>query len=368
MATRDGNFEVSFNTAHSTQLCVARRAGVSRTTVAEVLAGKRLDRYNIKTRRKVFEAVRRLNYRPNRQARILRGAPSNCIGILSFDAMRSLAQRKVKEATEDILNHGYQWLVQETLWNQSLGGNAVMQAVNNFMDARVEGVVLIYPNEFTQDMLDMLLKADIPVVTIAGDHLKGIPNFISDRAWGYEQITRHLLDGGYRRLALLGSGNDSSKAGFCKALEAFPEAQSDIVFPITDPALYESLPPEERRYLPGVWGMQKLLERGTLPEAVVCGNDEWAIGALTVCSRAGLQVPRDLAMAGFDNDPAGRYGAVPLTTMDHPVQEISRQAVDCLVDMIRNNRKPEGKTVSIRGKLIVRDSCGLGADAKKTAS
>lgn len=347
-------------TKYPTQLSVARLAGLSRTTVAEILAGKRMERYNEETQRKVFEAAKRLNYRPNHQARMLRGERSNCIGILSFDAIRSLSQYKLKETTEALLDYGYQWLVQETLWYQSLGNKALMRAIHSFIDSRVEGVILIYPNElFTQDMLDMFLDAEIPVAAIAGNALKGIPNFVSSRSWGYEQMTKHLLEGGYRKLTLLGHRDGFSKAGFEKALKDFPDAQFETMFPITDVALYSSLSAEDRRYMPGMWGMEELLKQEKLPDAVICANDQWAMGVLTVCFREGLRVPEHLAVTGFDNDSSGKYGAVPLTTMEHPVQEISRQAVNCLVDMIRENKKPEEKMISIRGELIVRDSCGL---------
>ena len=110
-------------------------------------------------------------------------------------------------------------------------------------------------------------------------------------------------------------------------------------------------------YRPGYLGMKALLERGELPEAVLCGNDQWAHGALRACHQAGVRIPRDLALTGFDNDPVGEYGATPLTTMDHPSEEIAHQAVDCLLRMIQEGRKPSAGTISVRGKLIVRDSC-----------
>jgi len=322
------------------------------------------DRISPEVRERVMKVAEELGYRPNRHAQVMRGVRSNCIGILSFNAMHLLVQRKLKAATEAILGHGYKWIVEETLWYNALGERAISCAIESLIDARVEGVILNYPSrKFTQEMLNQFLNAGIPVVVIGGgpQQLKGVPSFISDRRWGYEMITRHLLEGGCRRLTLLAVNTPYCYDGFHDALVDFPEAAAlaEVVRPVVSPSLAAQFAMEERLFLPGEVGMKEVFRRGELPDAVVCANDEWAMGALSCCFRAGVRVPENLALTGADNDPAGRFGAVPITTIEHPVQEISHQAVHRLVTMIRQDEKPKDELICIRGRLLVRRSCGL---------
>ncbi len=202
-----------------TQQQIALEANVSRSTVAAVMSKIQRDRISPEVRERVMTVAHKLGYRPNRHAQVMRGVRSNCIGILSFNAMCLLVQRKLKATTEAILGHGYKWIVEETLWYRAMGERAVACAVESLIDARVEGVVLNYPSKaFTQEMLDQFLKAEIPVVTIGGVHLKGVPDFLSDRRWAYEKITRHLLEGGYRRLTLFAVNTSYCYDGFNDAL------------------------------------------------------------------------------------------------------------------------------------------------------
>lgn len=346
-----------------TQLDIASHVGVSRSTVAAVLSRSPQARISPQVRQRILSTAAALNYRPNNQAQLLRGAKSGCIGVLSFNGMFALSQRKVKAAADAILAQGYQLVVQEVLWYGSQDEQAIKRAVEGFLDARVEGILLVYPSTaFTQEWLNKILEAEVAVVGIAGDHLHGIANFVSDRTWGYEQITRHLLEEGFRRLALLSNDSSYEKIGFFKALENFPEAreQARILHPVTPANCLKELSIEDQYYMPGVWGMRQILEsEKELPEALVCANDHWALGALQVCHQADIRVPEDMAITGFDNDPAGKYGAIPLTTMNHPVRRISQQAVARLVEIIQNNQVSLEDKVSIRGELIVRKSSGL---------
>lgn len=346
------------NSRARTQRQIADLAGVSREAVSHVLNGTTGKAYNAETRARIRKIAREQGYHAHRGAQAMRNGRSNLIGILGFDALRFLAQRKIQAASERILTRGYHCVVEETLWYASLGREAVTRAVASLMGARVDGILLVYPSgEFTQDLLEQIWGAGIPVVGIASDHCAEIPNFVSDRQWGYEQITRYVLEAGYRRLVLLESNTSSAKAGFCRALEDFPEAQecSEIFSPPKAPPGLCTV--GDVLYSRGYLGMKMLLERGELPEVVLCGNDQWAHGALRACHQAGVRVPKDLALTGFDNDPVGEYGATPFTTMDHPSGEIAHQAVDCLLRMIQEDLKPSAKTIFIRGKLIERDSC-----------
>ncbi len=343
-----------------TQQQIALEAQVPRSTVAAVMSAAQRGRISPEVRTKVMEAADRLGYRPNRYAQVVRNGKSGYIGIVNFGALRQLALRKVQVATEAIRDLRYDWMVQQADWYAREWPKACDLCVQSLIDARVEGVLLIYPHEYlTQEHLQRFHDAEIPVVAIAGEHLKGIPKFISDRKWGYRVVTEHLLSLGRQRIALVSKAKTINAIGFYSAFEAYPglREQAMIVPPATDK--WDRTAPGEIEYLLGLHTMRQVLQTaGPRPDGVICTNDQWALGALTACAEAGVNVPEEIALTGFDNDTAGAFGSVPLTTMDHPTQEISQQAVECLVAMIREKTLLRETTVMIRGKLVVRRSCG----------
>lgn len=340
-----------------TQRQIALEANVSRSTVAAILSNTQRERFSKEVQERVLATARKHGYRPNRYAQVMNHGKSSYIGILGFGTHHSLAYRKLGFATELFRRLEYDWIVQESNWYNVPRSEVCELLIQKMIDARVEGVLLIYPpKEFTQEHLERLYKAKIPVVAISHDHLINVPTFLSDRPWGYRFLTRHLLSLGYRKLALLYSN--------ASCLKSFSEAAGEVVparvfwpLELLTPEMHEETP-EHLTYLPGWLGMQHLLKQGERPDAVVCANDAWALGALKACEEAGLRVPHDIALTGFDNEPAGAFGTVPLTTVDHPVKETAQQAAEFLLNIIRNGPQPCESPFVIRGTPIIRRSCG----------
>ncbi|HWL52894.1 MAG TPA: LacI family DNA-binding transcriptional regulator [Chthoniobacteraceae bacterium] len=342
-----------------TQQQIALEAQVPRSTVAAVMSAAQRGRISPEVRKKVMDAAHRLGYRPNRYAQVVRNGKSGYIGIINFGALRQLALRKVQVATETIRDLGYDWMVQQADWYSHDWARACDLCVQSLIDARVEGVLLVYPHEFlTQEHIGRFHKAEIPVVTIAGEHLQGVPKFVSDRQWGYRMITEHLLSLGRQRIVLMSKVKIATANGFYSAFEGYPALREQAsVVTATEKRCEED--PCATVYLPGLRAMREILNApGPRPDAVVCTNDQWAMGALRACAEAGVKVPEEIAVTGFDNDTAGAFGTVPLTTIDHPLEPISRQAVESLVGMIREKKLLSETTVTVRGKLVIRQSSG----------
>ncbi len=340
----------------STQGMVAARAGVSQVTVSQILGG-RAENYHADTQEKVRRAAEELGYRPNRYARVMRNGKTGLIALIDFGGMRQLAQRKIRAAAEAVTRENYEPLVQENFLNLPSGGDGGVAICQRVLDARVEGVILVHPKNFSfnQGNLTRLLNAGIPVVAISGGHLKGIPRFFSEREWGYHALAKHLLELGYRHLGTLADDTRYLPAGVERAVAEHPgDAQTRHCRPRDmedhfNPAL---------GYLRGKAGMEEILTWKTRPDAVLCGNDEWAQGALAACAEAGLRVPHDIALTGFDDDVSSAFGAVPLTTVAQPIEEMARGAVQSLLKMIREGRPPQEGDFRFPGTMIIRRSCG----------
>lgn len=349
-----------------TQAQIAAALQVSRSTVAAVLSNSPSARISREVAARVVQKASEMGYRPNRYSKIMRKGRSGIIGVIKFGGLQQMPTQKLMYAVRAIAEAGYEPVVHDCFWFADRGGSACEKMI----DLRVEGVLLIHPNLFfTGKHLDILLKVGIPVVSMGGDHLQGIPRILSDKEKGFYELTRHLLGLGHRRLTLL-LGKDSSdrkrtlswhynkaKAGFKKAIHEQPGANGSIhVVHYTLRAPQESADPT--LYETGAQAMREILSQGTLPEAVLCSNDNWALGALTVCAEADIRVPDELAITGFENEPAGSVGLLPLTTVAHPVREIAQRAVDRLMGAVRERNDLEPTLDMIPGQLMVRRSCG----------
>ncbi len=346
-----------------TQNQIATEAGVSRSTVQAVLSSTSAQsRISPQVREHVLAVATRLNYRPNRFAQAMRKGKSGLIGIINFGDLYELTERKVLAASEAIVREGYEPLVQESIWSSrgSKGSDVSREVCRRMLESRVEGVLLVNPGGvFRQEHLDQLLKAGIPVVTSGGAGLlQGVPDFVSDREWGYEQVARHLFGLGYRRLALIAMPDSDVGAATARAAENFGiEEMPPALWPLHH--LPERPGPHQMlNFRVGKEAMTTLLAGPHRPEAVLCSNDEVAQGALTACGEAGVRIPDDLAVTGFDDFFSSEYGLVPLTTLTHPIAEISTKAVACLLELIRTGRKPQTHVEKIRGHLTIRRSCG----------
>ncbi len=327
-----------------TEQDVADAAGVSRRSVSMALSEnpRYAGKLRSETRRRIIDAVERLEYRPNRAAQLMRGKRSGLIGLITTASLLQVHLERLHAVSLAIQAAGYGMLSSEMLWTS----DAAQRAVDNLLDARVEGVLLMSVTHPTcQTEVKRFLTAGIPVVSLGGARLPGVAWVGSDNHQGMRDLTRHLLDHGYRRLAYLTTvvvENDQQR-GFetlTERTQGFQEAMTAAG--LKAPVLTEPVKPLDwDRYATGRMTLRRLLKVGTLPEALLCANDELALGVLAGCAEAGLRVPGDLAVTGFDDTYAARNAWPPLTSVAQPNLDCGRQAVDWLLQLIRECIPPE---------------------------
>ncbi len=361
-----------------TQADIAKALKIARSTVATVLSGMPGTRISSETAERIRATAEKMGYRPNRYAQVMKRGSSGLIGIVHCGTMSHLPRQKVAYAVKEILAAGYEPLLQDISWFKDSG----LQACERLLDARVEGVLIVHPTlRFSQAYLDLFLKAGIPAASIGGDWLHGITRFMSDKEQGFHDLTCHLLGLGHRRLVWLGEQDSSHNrwhdswhrrngiAGFKRALKSCPEAKRNSRVHLAEIPMV-ALQPEELQvdpFQPGQQAMAELLATELLPDAVLCSNDERALGALTACAEAGLQIPQELAVTGFENEPIGMAGLLPLTTVAHPTREITTNAVGTLLELVRAKCPPEDRIIKFPMQLIVRRSCGANLFSTGTA-
>jgi len=332
---------------------VARRAGVSIASVSRVLNGQPSPRPA--TREQVLQAVSELGYVRDGAARALSNGLKEVVGVV----FRRGDETPFPDEDETFLfidviyrgidlaarRHGFDVLMGSVGFNDSNVASRVT-AVAGKSDGLILHDRMVSPSTITR------LAATLPVVTLAGTPVRGAMNVRCDNDAGIRALVRHLVvDHGYKTLGYL-SGRIDSPDNNARARSIRSEAHAHG-------ARVELGQDWQGDYSAagGARVITGLLEAGRkLPRAIVCANDQTALGAIHALARRGIRVPQDVAVTGFDDVPIARHLHPPLTTVRQPMQELGATAFDILYSKI-NTGKPDADVV-LPVELIIRESCG----------
>lgn len=314
-----------------TQNEIARVTGLSRSTVSTVLSGKFAHNYREETRNRVLDAAKKLNYRPNPQAHTLRTGKSSIIGIAHTGSILPITHQKISEVVRLTVERDLEPLIYYNGWfeNQGRVGSGV---VDMLLRNRVQGVVLInsYCGDGPSD-LERLIST-VPVVQLGGQKFPGVPLIAMDKEKAVLDLARHFVAQGHRHVMMVSGGLD------CRSLEpvsAFRELfRSPEMASVRHDVVVLKGAPGDRfdLYAPGARAFEMIRElaQGS-PVAVICHNDDWAIGVYLRCIQEGIRVPEDWAMAGFDNTFLGSRMPAALTSVEQPIAEMAAEAMEVLL-------------------------------------
>jgi LacI family transcriptional regulator len=320
---------------------VARAAGVSPSTVSRVLNGT--TRVNADKAARVQAAVAQLEYVPNAFARSLLGHAGRSVGVLVPQLADEFYGRVVTGVEDGLKGGGYHMVC-------SLGHDdrdVEAEAIAMFLETRVAGLVLVSDHVPERDIL-ALARARHPIVLIN----RVIPELTAhairiDNVFSAAMATRHLLGLGHTRIAHV--AGSLSRSGARERLEGYHLALREHGIARDDRLVFEGDFSEE--------GGREAVARalGSVDfSAVFAANDRMAAGAIAAVRAAGLGVPADVSVVGFDNTAISRFTYPALTTVDYPVASMGRQAADHLLRLIGGAEPPP--LPLIQPRLIERDS------------
>jgi DNA-binding LacI/PurR family transcriptional regulator len=343
---------------------IAAQTGLSISTVSHIL-NRNSQRYNAQTRDRVMEAAKTLGYTPNRYAQVIRQGRSGIVGMIQHAGLLQVAVQKGYAAASAILNSGYRLLANDAEWK----GRGIETVCSTMLDLRVEGLLLIDPPAiFPLDMLNTFKANGIPVVALGGVRLPGVPLVRVDARDGMEQLTRHMLGLGHRRMRLVVPTLPPKPCptvhwGTLERVEGFQTVIREAGLSEKEASVYYAGLPNDLMtpYANGKAAMESLLASPRRPEALLFSNDDWAIGALSACAEAGVRVPQDIALTGFDNSLIGAYAFSPLTTLAQDFEGMAREAGRLLLEGIQAPATGPAPEIKICGKLVIRRSCGAPA-------
>lgn len=328
---------------------VAKRAGVSTTTVSHVINKTRF--VAEETREAVWAAIKELNYSPSAVARSLKVNHTKSIGLLATSSEAPYFAEIIEAVETRCFAKGYTLIL----------GNAhndlqKQQAYLSMMaQKRVDGL-LVMCAEYPDELLKMLeANRNIPMVVMDWGESRGdFTDSVVDNAFeGGYLVGRYLIERGHRDIGaipgqLVRNTGGGRHAGFLKAL-----AEANIT--LRDEWVVQGdFEPES-----GYRAMQQILSQKQRPTAVFCGGDIMAMGAICAADEMGLRVPQDISVIGYDNVRNARYFTPALTTVHQPKERLGETAFDMLLDRITSKRE-EPQTIEVHPSLIERRSVADG--------
>jgi DNA-binding LacI/PurR family transcriptional regulator len=319
---------------------VAREAGVSRALVSLVM--RESPKVSEKRRIRVLAAAERLRYRPNAMARRLASRRTSTIGVLLNDLRNPFFPEIMDGIVEAADELDYQLLI-GTGRRQAAGERRAIEAL---LEHRADGIVLVSPR-LPGAEIQSIGRATPTVVVgrpLRAGYMESITN---DDLAGAKLAVRHLAELGHKRIAHIdggrGAGAAPRRTGYLREMAAR--------------RLVPHVVPGEFTEVAGVRAADRLLESGELPTAVFAANDLVAAGTLDRLEDAGLRIPEDISIIGYDNTFLAALHHMSLTTIDQPRPEIGRLALSTLVERIEGARST-AVHLRLEPSLIVRATTG----------
>lgn len=331
---------------------VARVAGVSTATVSRVIRGSDLVSPN--TRDRVLAVVETLDFVPDATAQGLTRRRKDIIGLVALD--RGAEEIDIESASRvftDHIVHAAEAAVREAGSSLLLTfgrRDAQLERRVRSLSGKVDGM-LIAEEIMPRDKLRALARR-IPVVIIAGSrHETGIDVVLGDNTAGMTELAGHLIrHHRYRRLGLVAGPPDAPDAVERRA--ALEQAVLAAEGCVLEQVIAGDFSEES-----GIAAAAGMLRNQTLPDAVACVNDQMAIGVLREFARAGVRVPDDVAVTGYDDIYAARIVDPRLTTVSQPLGELGTRAARRLLELVEDHRT-EPRTEVLPTRLVTRVSCG----------
>jgi LacI family transcriptional regulator len=324
---------------------IADKTGFSTNTVS--LALRQSPRIPPQTRDIIQRAAAELNYLPNQIAKSLVSRETKTIGLVLTDINNPVLTHTAQAIELALAARGY-----GTLFATSNNNMAEeIRAIEMVRARQVDGI-LIYPTSHRRlDHLRVLRRANYPIVLLVADTEGGIDAVGMDERRGAYKATRHLIDVGHRRIAIIDGadpfGNREKRDGYQQALTEAGLAH--------DPALV--LDPRGDSVDRGYWAIDGTMRGEQRPTAIFAANDSLALGALRWCLKHHVRVPEDVAIVGMDNIEFGEYAGVPLSSVDYAVETVTRMAVERLMRLIgAGDQLPEPHVTLIDPDLVIRES------------
>lgn len=334
---------------------VAARVGVAPMTVSRVINGSGY--VSEETREKVLEAAKEMNYRRNGLARNLKRQKTETVGLVIGDISNPFSTELANAVRETLSFRGYNLFIciSEHSAKEDI---AAFQAL---VDHNVDGlIVATRSNSEGDERLSEIADSGVPMVVVGRDFKHASVDSVSaDNYSGGFEATQHLIDLGHKRIGFIGASFENRRRlkrlqGYIAALTKHRIAVDERL--ITGRKGTATDAPGYSTEAIGYEGMKRLLSLPKRPTAVFARNDFTAFGAIAAIKEAGLSIPQDIAIVGFDDTPLALHMMPPLTTVRQPMRRQGQIAAELLLRRISSDRDFETERQMLDCELIIRES------------
>ena len=345
----------------STIYQVAQRSGVSTATVSRVMSNS--TGFSAATRDRVLASAAELGWVPSGSARGLASRRAGIVGLLFPGLGQSGEAAEESPLYEDQVIRGAERAA-------AAAGDAVLIASTLTVSGRklafsvagkVDGLVVMARSLADDDVA--AIARSVAVVMLASNRVRSGLDYVgADNRTGCRQITEHLITvHGYTSIAFVGGPQQSPDSQ--QRFAGFRDAMNQAGLPVPESPTATGGFTEAG----GREAVRALVAGGQPPRAIVCGNDEMAVGALSALRSAGLRVPSDVAVTGFDDIAATRHVQPALTTVRQPMRQLGEESVRVLLDRIAD---PDcaPRSVVLPTQSVIRESCGCCPESHSTAA
>ncbi len=322
---------------------VAQRAGVSISTVSHVINNTRAVSDDV--RKRVLGIIDEMRYVPSAVARSLKNDKTNTIGVLVPNSSNPYFAELIRWIEDAAFEFGYHII----LCNAHGGVQKQTAYLRLLMEKRIDGLILVASG--ADDEQGLLLRHEsVPIIQLE----RALPGLDADlvlagQEEGAYRATRHLIELGHRAIACVSGPADLPRSR--ERVGGFMRAMREAGFAVPPGDVLNV----EFTSAGGYAAFSSLLARPQRPTAVFVTSDLMAIGGLCAAGSAGVRVPGELSVVGYDDIGAACYATPPLTTMAPPKREMARQAIVRLIERIRGEHAPLG-SIALASSLIVRAS------------
>jgi DNA-binding LacI/PurR family transcriptional regulator len=300
--------------------------------------------------KRIWKAIKELDYFPNTQARALVSGRSHILGLIVSEITNPFFPELIQRFEECAVGRGYEILITSTNYDST----RMVSCVRRMIERKVDGVaVMTFGIE--EPLLDQLANQDIPIVYVDSRPQQTAAMTLNvDYRHGIWQGVQHLAVLGHRKIAFLSGPLRLHTAKL--RYDAFLDSLKQIGITPTPAWIIEG----DHTLEGGMRGMEKILRLSDRPTAVLCSNDMSAIGVMHAILGAGLRIPDDFSVVGFDDVHIAQFTFPPLTTIRMSCQDLAQAAVTTLISNLKSpHSDKETTTIPIPTELIVRRTTGI---------
>jgi len=322
---------------------VAKHAKVSTATVSRTINGS--DKVSARTAERVRKAIKELNFYPNTHARTLVSGRSRMLGLIISDITNPFFPELVKHFEDQAVQKGLEVIIANTDYKP----RRMAECIRRMLERKVDGTAIM-TSEADPALLHELTRRSIPTVFMdTGKNSSLSANINIDYAQGIQEGLQHLFSLNHRRIAFISGPLNLQSAQ--RRLDAFVAGMKARGIKVES----EMIEKGDHRIEGGIFAMRNLLRLPEPPTAVMTSNDMTAIGALGTIHDAGLQVPRDISLIGFDDISFAHLTQPPLTTIRLSRSQLAITALAALERLMRREND-EDVDYTIPTHLVMRSS------------